>query len=82
MPHKTISLSEEAYERLKAHRRGSRDSFTQVVLRARWDEDTTTASELLEHLKGKPPHFSPEERETILQSKSLDIPPPDKWNRT
>lgn len=82
MAHKTISLSEAAYERLKAHRRGNRDSFTQVVLRAHWDDETTTASELLERWKNKPSHFRKEELDAIQKAKSEDRPPADKWNRT
>lgn len=82
MAHKTISLSEEAYERLKAHRRGQGDSFTQVVLRARWDDETTTASELLERWKEQPALFTKEEMERILNAKSEDAPPADKWNQT
>ena len=37
----TISLREEAYERLRAARRYPGESFSAVVLRATWPETTT-----------------------------------------
>ena len=45
---KTISLKEAAYERLRAARRYSEESFSAVVLRATWPESTTTGKALLE----------------------------------
>jgi len=46
MSTKTISVKIEAYERLRAARRYPDESFSEVVLRARWPEDTVTAGEL------------------------------------
>ena len=42
MSGRTISLREEAYERLRAARRYPGESFSAVVLRATWPETTTT----------------------------------------
>lgn len=41
MSSKTITLQEEAYERLCAARRFPEESFSAVVLRATWPETTT-----------------------------------------
>jgi hypothetical protein len=42
---KTISLSEDAYKILKKAKRSPRESFTEVVRRASWDEPTETTGE-------------------------------------
>jgi predicted CopG family antitoxin len=39
---KTVSLKDEAYNRLKSARRYPGESFSEVVLRATWPEDTIT----------------------------------------
>ena len=44
---KTISLKLEAYERLRAARRYPTESFSGVVLRAGWPENTVTVRQLL-----------------------------------
>ncbi len=69
MASKTISLSIEAYERLKQHRRGPEDSLSRVVMRAKWDEDTITAAELLESWEQRPALYSIEELERIEAAK-------------
>jgi len=81
MPTKTIYLTTEAYERLRRQRRGPGDSFSQVVLRARWNEDGVLAEELLEHWRDAPPFFEPEELDAIESAKQADSSPEDKWNR-
>jgi hypothetical protein len=78
MSTKTISLKKEAYERLKAARRYPTESFSEVVLRARWAEDTITAGGLLErHRKG--PHFSGDELDRMRAVHRADRMPEDKW---
>lgn len=76
---KTISLKTEAYDRLKAARRYPTESFSEVVLRATWPEDTITASGLLAMLDSSPPWFSAEELDAIDAAKRDDLPPEDKW---
>ena len=76
---KTISLKTEAYDRLKAARRYPTESFSEVVLRATWPEDTVTASGLLAMLTSSAPWFSGEELDAIDAAKHDDQPPEDKW---
>jgi predicted CopG family antitoxin len=78
MSTKTISLKKEAYEKLRAARRYPTESFSEVVLRASWAEDTLTARGLLErHRKG--PHFTSEEIDRVEALKRADRAPEDKW---
>ena len=51
MNFKTISLSEDAYKILKKAKRSPRESFTEVVKRASWDEPADTLGEALELLE-------------------------------
>lgn len=79
MATKTISLSLLAYEKLKGARKQPEESFSQVVLRATWPEDTVTGAELLELWEDEPPFFSEPELATMEEAKGLDQPPDDKW---
>ncbi len=79
MSTKTISLKTEAYERLRAARRYPDESFSEVVLRATWPEDTVTARDLLALLRSSPPWFSADELDGIDAATRSDLPPEDKW---
>jgi predicted CopG family antitoxin len=79
MATKTISLHIEAYNKLKAARRYPTESFSQVILRANWQEETITAKELLERCQKGSFHFSEEALERIEQLKQKDHPPENKW---
>ena len=79
MATKTISLKLEAYERLRAAKRTPDESFSQVVMRARWPDQAVTASELLEHYRQHGPFLSKEGIEIIEALKRDDAPPEDKW---
>lgn len=79
MATKTISLSTAAYNRLRRHRRFRGESFSHVVLRARWPEEGVTAAELLERWKDEPAFFSEEELDSIDRAKADAPPPEDKW---
>ena len=63
MSTRTISLREEAYERLRAARRYPGESFSAVVLRATWPETTTTGREFLDICR---------EREAVFDAAALD----------
>ena len=75
---KTISLKDEAYERLRAARRYPAESFSEVVLRASWPEDTVTGRELLSSLKGRV-RLTADDIADIEWLKRHDKPPVDKW---
>jgi hypothetical protein len=78
MSTKTISLKKEAYERLRAARRYPTESFSEVVLRATWPEDTLTARQLLDRCR-RGTHFTLDEIDRIEALKHADRPPEDKW---
>jgi len=79
MATKTISLKEEAYNRLREARRYPTESFSEVVLRATWPEDTTTARALLDAYRAGRPHLSSDELDRVEALKRRDAPPEDKW---
>jgi predicted CopG family antitoxin len=76
---RTISLKDEAYGRLKAARRYPAESFSEVVLRATWPEDTITGRALLALLTLRRGHLRPEELDRIESVTERDTPPEDKW---
>jgi predicted CopG family antitoxin len=78
---KTISLKREAYERLRAARRYPAESFSEVVLRATWPEDTVTGRELLAWFHSSRHHLSAVEVDRIEDLKRADKAPEDKWAR-
>lgn len=79
MATKTISLKVEAYDRLTAARRYPTESFSEVVLRASWPEDTVTAGAFLRHVQSEEGMFSGEELVRIEAVTQADAPPVDKW---
>ena len=79
MATKTISLKVEAYNRLSAARRYRDESFSEVVMRATWPEDTITGRALLDLLGRRRVHLRAEELDRIEELKQHDLPPEDKW---
>ncbi|HET7038699.1 MAG TPA: antitoxin VapB family protein [Gemmatimonadales bacterium] len=79
MPSKTISVNLAAYERLKRAKRDPSESFSEVILRARWDSAPITAGEYLRLVRERGPIFSLEELDAIDAAKREDRPPRDKW---
>ncbi len=79
MPTKTVSVRIEAYEKLKRARRYEGESFSEVVLRARWPEETITARELARIYREKGPFFDENELARIERLKRDDQPPENKW---
>jgi predicted CopG family antitoxin len=76
---KTISLKIEAYDRLRGARRYPSESFSEIVLRATWPEDTITARELLQVGRTRRVRLSSEELDRLDALDRGDTPPEDKW---
>ena len=76
---KTVSLRVEAYERLRAARRYPGESFSQVVLRAQWPEQTISGAELLRRLRDQGPLLGEGQLAAIEAVDQDDRPPGDKW---
>ena len=79
MSSKTISLREAAYERLRAARRYPGESFSAVVLRAKWPETTATGQTLLHLCRERGAAFSEPELDRIEALKRDDGPASNKW---
>jgi hypothetical protein len=76
---KTVSLKTEAYERLRSARRYPGESFSEVILRARWPEDTLTGREMLRRGREDGAHFSETELDRMEAVRAADAPAVDKW---
>lgn len=63
MATKTVSLSEEAYDRLKKWKKNDDESFSNVILRVM--PQFRTAEEISEHLKKSKKHLTDEEAEKM-----------------
>lgn len=81
MPTKTISLTVDAYERLRGARRVPTESFSRVVMRAAWPEAAMTAAEYLAHIESTPSSLSDAALDSIEAAKAADRPPGDKWTK-
>ncbi len=79
MSTRTISVKDEAYTRLRAARRYAGESFSEVVLRATWPEDTVTAGAFLKLIRSRRPRLTRDELDRIEDAKRNDAPPEDKW---
>jgi len=75
MASKTISLKVEAYERLRAARRYPSESFSEVVLRATWPEQTVTGLDLLCRGRRDGSSFSSDGLNQVEFLKVIDTPP-------
>jgi predicted CopG family antitoxin len=78
MATKTISIDLVAYDRLNAARLGPRDSFSQVIRRARWNQEPKTCGGLLSALEGMPV-AEEEVLERLELAQREDTPPDDSW---
>jgi hypothetical protein len=65
---RTISLKQEAYDRLRAARRYPAESFSEVVLRATWPEDTISGQGLLGVVRTSRPWLSETELDSLEES--------------
>jgi len=72
MATKTITLELDAYEKLRRAKRSERESFSEVVRRARWEDRVSTGPRILAHLselrRRHPDSFLPDDvLERILE---------------
>jgi hypothetical protein len=79
MATKTISLREEAYERLRRARRSPSESFSDVVMRATWDREPVRAGEYLTMVRERGPLYAAADLDGIEEAEASDMPPRDKW---
>lgn len=79
MSTKTISLKREAYDRLKAARRYPEESFSEVVMRATWPEDTLTSRDLLFMLKHGGVRLPERLLDRVAALKRTQDRPENKW---
>jgi hypothetical protein len=63
------------------HRRVRGESFSHVVLRALWPDETVTATELLDLWRDEPAFLTADECGAIEAAKTMDRPPEDKWKK-
>jgi hypothetical protein len=78
MPNKTITLEIDAYEKLRAAKRGG-ESFTEVVRRAVIPDAAPTGKTLREHYRHGGGKVSDEYLDTVEQAASHDPIPEDPW---
>lgn len=79
MSTKTISLRLEAYERLRQAKRGTSESFSDVVMRATWPETPLIAESFLAMVRERGPVYGAAELDGIDEAGAADAPPVDKW---
>jgi hypothetical protein len=79
MGSKNISISDDAYLRLRRARRHPEESFSQVIRRAHWENNESTARAWLDAFDAVP--LTPD---TVLDeweaNQKADRPPEDKWS--
>lgn len=82
MPTKTISIELDVYERLVTQKQTPRESFSQVLRRARFDSDYGTGASILEYYRKLPKSAlaTEEELERMEEAQRLDAPPHSKWD--
>ena len=81
MSTRKISLSDEAYERLRTARRGPAESFSDVVMRAVWPDDDLSGGTLLALLRGGGRLYQTDELHALDMIKASDAPPSDKLGK-
>ncbi|MFT5106681.1 MAG: putative CopG family antitoxin [Pseudoalteromonas tetraodonis] len=79
MATKTVSLELDAYEKLRAAKRGS-ESFSAVVRRAVIPGRARSGAEIINYLKSEGPFFTDEELDAMEAAGDADQPPVSPWN--
>ena len=80
MATKTISLRVEAYEKLRRARTHPTESFSDVVMRARWDDQTVSGGELLALVRERGALYRSDDLDSIDEMKCEESLPADKWS--
>lgn len=78
MASKTISIDLDAYDRLNRARLSPKDSFSQVIKRAHWDQAPKTCRALLSALPGVPLADEATLRHWD-EAQAGDAPPENSW---
>ena len=78
---RTISLRDEAYERLRAAKQSPNESFSDVVMRAVWPDSPPSASEYLQLLRERTARYTSAQLDRIDEVTDADRPPDDKWRK-
>lgn len=79
MSTKTISVKLDAYERLKRAKRDPSESFSDVIMRARWDSEPVTGASYLRLIRERGPLYGADELAGVEDVKGEDRPPEDSW---
>jgi len=80
MATKTISIDLAAHRRLSAARRTPKESFSQVIHRAHWEEEgPLTGADLLGLMRSLEP-VDPKVIEELEAGQKADRPPEDPWD--
>lgn len=78
MSTRTISLRIEAYEKLRRAKRPG-ESFSDVVMRARWARETITGAELLRRRRESGSALTSPDLDRLESAAAADLPPEGKW---
>lgn len=78
MATRTVSIDEEAYERLARARRYAKESFSKVIKRARWENSPGRCADLLAAVRELPP-LPKKALDALDAAQKADRPPRSKW---
>ncbi len=77
---KTLSVDEEAYERLRRARLNPKESFSKVIKRAKWDTGKPRCGDILRRSEGLP-SMDEKALDRLDQAQKEDRAPEAKWKR-
>lgn len=78
MATKTLSIDEDAYRALVRAKRHRKESFSQVIKRASWNDGPKQCGGLLARATGE---ISTATLDRLAEAQDNDLPPADKWQR-
>jgi len=75
MAHKTLTISEEAYNALVRQRKSSDESFTKIILRLTNQDQDDSAQRLMDYLRSDPPSedFVNRLREVVEEREKIQL---------